>query len=560
MAHTGKRGSHAKYGDRRAHARLAALLPPSELPTFSSAPAPPPSRRAPAARLMEESGWTARLYLLCYGIGMFTVWVVRRLLHLLYIALTPVGQAMRRLWERLVRRPLRIARWEGRRVKYSFTLAGERLHAAAERGVAVAVVQALALPWMALRRHRRLLHGVFQAVLMGGATLLLIVVVRYWGNTTFALELIYGGQPIGYIADEAVFQNAVDMAEGRIIKTTEEHIIEREPHLTLRPVQQSAVLSETELCDTILKLSDSSVASMSGLYVDGAFEGALNTHDQLQGLLDEILAAYDTEADADNKTAEFMKKVEVVDGLYPLTAEETYEAMLTRLTARDEDGHPYLGVQIRCTEVYDEPIPFANETVKDATKYIGYSAVRVPGVEGVTRVTADVIYVNGEEQYREEISREVIREPVTQVTAEGSYRVNAGAQPGVATGTFLWPLPSCRTVYSPFGYRSGKLHAGIDISGNGVYGKDILAADGGRVSQVNASGWGSGYGLYVIIDHGNGYATVYAHCSEILVSEGDRVTQGQLIARVGNSGNSFGAHLHFEIRVNGTSVDPTDYV
>lgn len=501
-----------------------------------------------------------RVYLLGYGTGAFTVRLWRRLLRRLYILLTPLGLVFKRLWERLVLRRVRAVRWEFHNMRYGFTLAGERVKQAAERSPLLAVLQAIALPFMALRRHRRFLNAVSQGLMLCGATLALLVVIRYWQGTTFALELVYEGRTIGYIAEEAVFTEAVDMAEGRVLKTTDGYVLEREPRMTLRPVQQRAVLDKAELCDVILRMSDNTVTEMSGLYVDGAFEGALTTHERLQELLDEILAEYDTDTETANKKAEFMSRVEIVDGLYPVTAEETYEAMLARLTAPDENGNPYLGVQIRCTEVYTEAIPFERETVRDSTKYIGYSEIRVKGEEGVRQFTADVIYVNGVELYREILSNEVIKQPVTEVTAIGSYRVNSNARPGVATGDFMWPLPSCHTVYSEYGYRWGKLHAGIDISGGGVHGKEILATDGGRVLQVNTEGWGGGYGLYVIIDHGNGYTSVYAHCSEILVQEGDRVTQGEVIARVGNTGNSYGSHLHFEIRINGTSVDPVPYV
>ena len=90
--------------------------------------------------------------------------------------------------------------------------------------------------------------------------------------------------------------------------------------------------------------------------------------------------------------------------------------------------------------------------------------------------------------------------------------------------------------------------------------KPIIAADGGVVTQVNTEGWGGGYGLYVIVDHGNGYTTSYSHCSEILVTVGQRVAQGEVIAKVGNTGNSYGPHLHFEIRLNGTAYDPLPYI
>ena len=78
--------------------------------------------------------------------------------------------------------------------------------------------------------------------------------------------------------------------------------------------------------------------------------------------------------------------------------------------------------------------------------------------------------------------------------------------------------------------------------------------------EVNASGYGGGYGLYVIIDHGGGYRTVYAHCNKIMVTKGQKVSKSDIIALAGNTGNSRGPHLHFEIRLNGKSVNPLPYI
>jgi len=117
----------------------------------------------------------------------------------------------------------------------------------------------------------------------------------------------------------------------------------------------------------------------------------------------------------------------------------------------------------------------------------------------------------------------------------------------------IWPVSG--PVTSPFGYRWGRLHAGIDI---GVpYGTPIHAAASGTVVLA---GWNGGYGNYTCIDHGGGMATCYAHQSSYAVSSGAQVSQGQVIGYVGNTGHSFGAHLHFEVRINGTPVDPLGYL
>jgi murein DD-endopeptidase MepM/ murein hydrolase activator NlpD len=117
----------------------------------------------------------------------------------------------------------------------------------------------------------------------------------------------------------------------------------------------------------------------------------------------------------------------------------------------------------------------------------------------------------------------------------------------------IWPTSG--PVTSPFGYRWGRLHAGIDIGA--PHGQAIYASASGTV--VLAS-WTGGYGNYTCIDHGGGLATCYGHQSGYAVSAGSSVSQGQVIGYVGNTGHSFGAHLHFEVRINGAPVDPLGYL
>src|SRR5439155_18152375 len=124
-----------------------------------------------------------------------------------------------------------------------------------------------------------------------------------------------------------------------------------------------------------------------------------------------------------------------------------------------------------------------------------------------------------------------------------------GVDTAPSSAGLIWPVSG--PVTSPFGMRWGRMHTGIDI---GVpTGTPIHAAASGRVI---IAGWVSGYGNLVFVDHGNGLSTGYAHQSQIAVSVGQDVAQGQVIGYVGCTGHCFGPHLHFEVRVNGVPVDP----
>ena len=111
------------------------------------------------------------------------------------------------------------------------------------------------------------------------------------------------------------------------------------------------------------------------------------------------------------------------------------------------------------------------------------------------------------------------------------------------------------TITSRFGRRSGGIHTGLDIANSS--GTPIKAVAGGTVIY---SGYKGSYGRMIVIDHGNGVQTYYAHCSKLYVSSGTYVNQGQLIAAVGSTGNSSGPHLHLEIRVNGVAKNPQNYL
>lgn len=132
-------------------------------------------------------------------------------------------------------------------------------------------------------------------------------------------------------------------------------------------------------------------------------------------------------------------------------------------------------------------------------------------------------------------------------------------------GEMMWPVPGYSKISSYYGWRFNNtdFHTGVDITGSGVHGAAVVAANTGTVIYTKTcpyNGYSYGYGTYIIVDHGGGITTLYAHLSAIDVSVGDVVVMGQQIGKVGNTGWSTGAHLHFEVRIDGSAVNPISYI
>jgi murein DD-endopeptidase MepM/ murein hydrolase activator NlpD len=208
-------------------------------------------------------------------------------------------------------------------------------------------------------------------------------------------------------------------------------------------------------------------------------------------------------------------------------------------------------VSVKTTELvnYKENIPFEQKVEFSSSLYKDQTNTKVKGVYGERDIVAEVVKINGIEDSRNVVSEKVIKEPKTQVVVKGTKEVPAKK----GTGTFK--MPTRGSLSSRFGTRWGRAHEGIDLAA--PIGTAVNAADGGVVIWV---GTNSSYGKLIKVDHGGGYVTYYGHLSKYFVEKGDKVYKGQKIAAVGNTGRSTGPHLHFEIRKNGTPVNPLKYV
>ena len=216
---------------------------------------------------------------------------------------------------------------------------------------------------------------------------------------------------------------------------------------------------------------------------------------------------------------------------------------------------PYLTVVNVERQRYVQDMPYEVEYTDDASMYQGEYKITSPGVYGKADMTANVTYINGEETEREVVASVTLSQPVTEQQLRGTKE----RPTWYPTGSFGWPCNGSLT--SRFGYRNLNLrgasnyHRGIDIANR--YGTSIYASDGGTVTY---SGWMGGYGYLIIIDHGNGYQTYYGHNSSLVAAKGEKVHKGQLIARMGSTGRSTGNHCHFGIKLNGTFLNPLNYL
>ena len=183
-----------------------------------------------------------------------------------------------------------------------------------------------------------------------------------------------------------------------------------------------------------------------------------------------------------------------------------------------------------------------------------YAAVRESRRRVLSNVRADREGLEGDLQALE-AQQEQIRARLAAAAAasQASAPSTAAVQVHQGSSGLMWPVNG--PIASGFGMRWGRLHAGVDIAVPA--GTPIAAAASGTVVLM---GWVDGYGNYTCIDHGGGMATCYGHQSSYAVSSGAQVSQGQVIGYVGNTGHSFGAHLHFEVRINGNPVDPLGYL
>lgn len=472
----------------------------------------------------------------------------------------------------------------------------------------------------AVSRHKKLLKTTANTLMPVLSVIILIITLNYWSGTTFALEVVYNNKSIGYISNESVYVEAKDIVKKRL--STGDFSTETEAtaafSANLRAEYKIAVVSVEELndaqtiSDKMIENSVDNLTNACGVYVDGKFICAVKNEADAKSVFYSILEPYESQAQAEGYVVGFAQNIDYVQGLYKddesvmwdaatlaeklsqpkeeavvhtvsegdslesiaaeyeldeadiieLNPEYDFENMLEgdSVTVKQAKGFINIRKTVTTTEIRD--IEYDTVKKKDSTKYSGYKKVEQKGVDGSERVTKTKIYIDGE-LVDTKYDYETIVEPVDEIVIVGTKTYYDGVYVGSPSESgFLWPAPSCHYVSSPYGWRNSGWHNGIDLikAGGGANGTPVIASRSGTVEVVQRSN--SGYGNMVLINHGDGYKTRYAHMisGSITVRVGDYVEAGRTIGRVGSTGNSTGPHLHFEVIYRGETQNPKNYI
>jgi len=411
----------------------------------------------------------------------------------------------------------------------------------------------------------------------------------------FAKEALVNGKTVGVIKNTSNFEMLVEDMRKSLSTTLGKEVSPiGKPVYILRLVFGKSLTGEYALRQNVLSAFDD-VEEAYAVYVNDSLICAALSEDIVKNVLDKIKSQF-SEDDV-NAEIGFVENISIrkefipvgyvrsADGVYaaltsPLEGQKTYAVTandtiwgiankfamsVDEIYCLNKDlndiihegdeiiinkSEPLVRVQSKYIYKGEKAIPYETDEVQDFDLQSGKKTVVTAGVEGKKYVVEEVVKQNGEVIETNVISEEILSQPVAATVKVGMKKSLSSV---ATTGRLSRPVYG--TISSRFGYRARGFHSGLDIAA--PTGTPITAADGGT---VNFSGWNGGYGYLVRIDHGGGFETYYGHCSAMLVSVGDKVSKGDIIAKVGNTGNSTGPHCHFEVRVNGVAQNPSNYL
>ena len=360
---------------------------------------------------------------------------------------------------------------------------------------------------------------------------------------TLGLDVKYLGKTIATVQSAEVFENAKNMAVKDVNSEGADGAISS-PKFVLKVTVADKLDNPRQVADAIIE-NTGDIVLASALVVNGETIGCTESN-ELSSVLEARKNAFVIEG-AEND-AQFVDNVEINQGYYLKSDLKEIGYFTEKINSLD--------VKTVSTWLHDTQIPFKTQKIKTDTQVLGYYKVTTSGKNGISRQKEVIEKINGEEVSREVLSSEVVSAPVTQVITVGTApaMISATERANITSAGFICPISKGKFVVSSY-WGDGRNHKAIDLAAN--RGVAIFAAASGTVTYA---GYNGNYGYTVTIDHGNGMQTRYAHASALCVSRGQSVSQGDMIATVGSTGQSTGNHLHFEVIVNGVRVNPAPYI
>ncbi|MCI2046233.1 MAG: peptidoglycan DD-metalloendopeptidase family protein [Faecalibacterium sp.] len=473
-----------------------------------------------------------------------------------------------------------------------------------EKGFPAALWEGLCYLGRGIKLYARLVPHTVAYIVPAAVLVVCLMYVHQIENVDYTLAVQVNGNTVGYVESENVFENAKTAVDERInYAGTSQTSWNITPTYTLArtsKMNRAGILSENEMADAILESSSNEIAEGTALYIDGSLCKVTTEGKQLSEYLENLKAPYE-QPDDPNTVVQFNHDVELVDGVFFNDSFSDYQDILNYISADQVKQQDYtisqgdsisliaskngltmnqlyelnpglteksalfpgdkvvvqkqeavLEVRVLKTTVEQETIPFDTETSESADYSFGTTKTIQEGADGLQNVTYQYTYdAAGNTLDVEVLNKEVVQEPVTKKVVKGT-KTALGTIAKVGNGSLMWPVPGYRYC-SRWAVLPGG-HKGVDICA--AAGTPILAADSGVVVASGFSAAGHGYGNSIIIDHGNGYKTLYGHCLTLNVSVGQAVAQGQVIGTVGSTGRSTGNHCHFEIFYNGSRLAP----
>lgn len=361
-------------------------------------------------------------------------------------------------------------------------------------------------------------------------------------GVTVGVNVELDGKTIATVKNSSVFEDGKTLAVDTVKSESAEDTIAK-PKYSLTLTVSDKLDDESTVADAIIENTDD-IIQCTAIVVNGETL-TCSTAEGLDVLLEDRLTAYDIEG-AEN-TAEFVDDVKLVTGYY---LKEDIDDIAIAGDVIDS-----LSVKTTSTVVTKITVPYSTKTIKTNTQVTGYYNVTTAGKNGLKEKTQVIESVDGAQISKSEPVYEVVTDPVNAVVTIGTApaKLNASASGETSSG-LICPIKRGNFTVSSY-WGDGRNHKALDLAAN--KGTAIYSAAAGTVTY---SGWDGNYGYSIIVDHGNGLKTRYAHASALYVNEGATVSQGDVLAAVGSTGYSTGNHLHFEVIINGTRVNPAPYI